>query len=242
MQPGKKQPKPWKNLPFDSPPGGEYFTGVIRIPVFPLGVVLLPRMPLPLHIFEERYQLMIARCLEEDLPFGVLLHRGNSILKTGCLARIESVINRYDDGRLDLLAAGTERFHVSRLHRELPYLEAEVTIFHDDPAQTRDEQEHTSAALRAIHHLEQFARTAGYDIDRAILEQLDHEELSFLLVTTDVFSSEQKQHLLESRSTLERMEEASRALQESYQRRLMEHRIRKILKKPDTEDITNFFN
>ncbi|SIP96753.1 hypothetical protein SAMN05920897_10221 [Alkalispirochaeta americana] len=242
MKPGKRQPKLWKNLPFDSFRKGQYFTGVMRVPVFPLGVVLLPRMPLPLHIFEERYQLMINRCLEEAHPFGVLFHTGSSILKIGCLAQIESVINRYNDGGMDLLAAGTERFSVSRFHDDKPYLEAEVAIFHDEPPEPRNEAEEISAAQRAIHHLEQFARAVGYDIDRTILNNLDHEELSFLLATTDIFSTEEKQRLLESRSTLERMEEASRALQTSCQRRLMEHRIRKILNKTDTEDLTNLFN
>ena len=68
----------------------------MRIPVFPLGLVLMPRMPLPLHIFEERYRRMIGDCLETDSPFGVLLHTGTTIQTVGCMARIESVINRYD--------------------------------------------------------------------------------------------------------------------------------------------------
>ncbi|HNO12443.1 MAG TPA: LON peptidase substrate-binding domain-containing protein, partial [bacterium] len=43
-----------------------------KIPLFPLGVVLFPGMPLPLHIFEERYKAMISECLEQQSVFGVV--------------------------------------------------------------------------------------------------------------------------------------------------------------------------
>ena len=74
-----------------------------KIPLFPLGLVLLPKMNLPLHIFEERYKLMISECLADSRPFGILYFDGDSIHSSGCTARITEVVERYDDGRMDIL-------------------------------------------------------------------------------------------------------------------------------------------
>ena len=81
----------------------------------------------------------------------------------------------------------------------------------------------------AVDDLQEFARVAGYSLDQTMLEQLSTEELSFLLATTDVFSTEEKQQLLEMRSTPDRMERATRAIGDSKDRLTMAHRIREIL-------------
>lgn len=212
-----------------------------RLPVFPLGLVLMPRMPLPLHIFEERYRTMIARCLEEEIPFGVLLHTGTTVQSVGCLAEIESVLNRYDDGRLDVLTVGTQRFNATAMYEDQPYLEADVDIFHDEPVPPEQETELTSLSDTAIRDLTEFARVAGYEVDTAMLEGLSPEELSFLLATTDVFSTEEKQQLIELRSTAERMRRATRALDAGRERRAMTQRIQEMLGSDD-EDINHLFN
>ena len=72
-----------------------------RIPLFPLDVVLLPAMALPLHIFEPRYRLMIARCLDEKIEFGMILATNNNLATMGCTAKIVRKIRDYPDGRLD---------------------------------------------------------------------------------------------------------------------------------------------
>ena len=102
-----------------------------KIPLFPLGVVLLPDMQLPLHIFEERYKRMIADCLAEDIPFGIVLFDGQSIRAVGCLARITEVMERYDDGRLDIMTRGEERFVIQELIEDRAYMEARVFFFDD---------------------------------------------------------------------------------------------------------------
>ena len=78
----------------------------IKIPLFPLGLVLLPQMPLPLHIFEERYKLMIGECLEKNEEFGIVYFNGTDIQAIGCTASIHKVVKRYNDGRLDILTRG----------------------------------------------------------------------------------------------------------------------------------------
>lgn len=212
-----------------------------RLPMFPLGLVLMPRMPLPLHIFEERYRAMIGRCLDEELPFGVLLHTGSTVQTIGCLASIDSVINTYKDGRMDILTVGTERFRVGAMHEAQSYLEADVEVFHDDTIEGDQQTRVGQLASSAIEDLVEFAHEAGYDVDITLLEQLSYEELSFLLATTDVFSTEEKQQLIELRSTADRMQRAARALDAGREKRSMTRRIKTMLGKDD-EDITHLFN
>ena len=85
-------------------------TGHQIIPLFPLGVVLLPQMELPLHIFEERYKVMINECLEQDRNFGVVHYVGTDIRTMGCTAKILDVIKQYEDGRMDIVTRGKTRF------------------------------------------------------------------------------------------------------------------------------------
>jgi Lon protease-like protein len=77
-----------------------------RIPLFPLGLVLLPGMALPLHIFEERYKQMISECLAARTSFGIIWFDGQSIHSVGCTARVIKVLHRYEDGRMDILTKG----------------------------------------------------------------------------------------------------------------------------------------
>ncbi len=104
-----------------------------RIPLFPLEVVLLPGAPLPLHIFEPRYKEMIGLCLERRVEFGVVLQRASQIVTTGCTAEILKLLQRYPDGRMDVLTAGRTPFAIEELIDEKAYYEARV-VFLDDEA------------------------------------------------------------------------------------------------------------
>src|SRR6476469_494249 len=99
-----------------------------RLALFPLNTVLFPGMPLPLHIFEERYKLMIGRCIEENRPFGVVLIRSGPEVGgpatphvVGTTAEI-SGWKRLEDGRLNLIVMGTERFRIVEVVRQEPYM------------------------------------------------------------------------------------------------------------------------
>ncbi len=102
------------------------------LPLFPLSFVLLPAMPLPLHIFEERYKEMIGEVISTEGEFGVVLAKEDGVVNIGCSARVERVVNRYPDGRLDLLAIGQRRFQITSLDQDKSYLRAEVDYFHDE--------------------------------------------------------------------------------------------------------------
>jgi Lon protease-like protein len=114
--------------------------GVTRIPLFPLRSVLCPGVALPLHVFEERYRLMVDRCLERDEPFGVVLIRAGrevgplsgAIAQVGTVAAIRRA-GRYPDGRFDILTVGQQRFHLEAVDSASePYLVGRVS-FLDEP-------------------------------------------------------------------------------------------------------------
>jgi Lon protease-like protein len=75
----------------------------ITIPLFPLGVVLMPQMPLQLHIFEERYKAMIGECLEKNKEFGVVDFDAKKLSKVGCTAKIVDVLKHYETGEMDIV-------------------------------------------------------------------------------------------------------------------------------------------
>lgn len=103
-----------------------------RIPLFPLGVVLFPGTRLPLHIFEERYKLMIGRCMQQQAPFGVILAIRDGIATIGCTAQILQVAKTYEDGRMDIITTGQSAYRVQELHHDQPYLEGDVEMLDDD--------------------------------------------------------------------------------------------------------------
>lgn len=102
-----------------------------RLPIFPLGLVLLPGEPVPLHIFEPRYKEMVHVCLDGDRPFGIVYASESAVADVGCTARIQRVATRYDDGRLDIVAVGEGRFRIGEVFRDRPYLSADVHALED---------------------------------------------------------------------------------------------------------------
>jgi Lon protease-like protein len=165
------------------------------LPLFPLEVVLLPGTPLPLHIFESRYKEMIAECLSNRAPFGVVRTIDDGIAKIGCTAEIVTVTKEYSDGRLDLVARGVERFEVLELNRERSFLRAEISLLSDDEPAPR------------------FVETVAVELHREILSLAgavqdisgaDPSGLSFHLAGSLPLELEFKQKLLGMRSENER--------------------------------------
>ncbi len=83
--------------------------------LFPLGIVLLPTEQLPLHIFEERYKELIGECLEHDGEFGLVYADDDGLRDLGTRARVIEVLTRFEDGRLNILVEGGERFRLTEL-------------------------------------------------------------------------------------------------------------------------------
>lgn len=109
---------------------------MMDLPLFPLNTVLFPGMPLNLHIFEERYKLMMNECIEKRQPFGVILINNNQPdtsrrVKTsliGCTAQI-SQVQPLREGRMNISAIGRERFRVTEFKYDRPYLYADVDLY-----------------------------------------------------------------------------------------------------------------
>jgi Lon protease-like protein len=105
--------------------------------MFPLGTVLFPTMVLPLHVFEERYRVLVRHCLDADRTFGVvLIERGSEVgggdvrTDVGTVAEIVEAA-RFEDGRYALAAVGTERLRVNAWLEDAPYPRADVELWPD---------------------------------------------------------------------------------------------------------------
>lgn len=84
----------------------------IELPIFELGLAIVPGERTPLHIFERRYRLMIAHCLERGVPLGIVLRDDGGARSVGCSAEVTEVVERYEDGRLDIVVTGSDPFRV----------------------------------------------------------------------------------------------------------------------------------
>jgi Lon protease-like protein len=104
-------------------------------PIFPLGLVALPFEYVPLHIFEPRYRTMFAECLERETEFGIVWATAAGLRSTGCACEITRVIERMEDGRLNVLTRGTRPFRIVAEQDDLPYPAATVEFLEDKPEQ-----------------------------------------------------------------------------------------------------------
>jgi Lon protease-like protein len=171
----------------------------MKIPLFPLDVVLFPGASLPLHIFEERYKEMIGICIDDESSFGVVRVQQEGLAVIGCTARIVRVLERYDDGRLDIVCQGSARFEIEMLESSRSFLEAEVDFFEDEGMEASRQQREECAAL----HFEAMA-LAGIEVTMMQLS-LDGP-VSFALASALPADLGFKQQLLAIRSDAERTE------------------------------------
>lgn len=169
------------------------------LPLFPLSLVLFPRTALHLHIFEERYKLMINNVLDDSGEFGVVLTLEQGLASIGCTARIDRVAKTYDDGRRDLESTGYRRFEIHDLDEELPYLRGRVTFFDDDPDPVPTPEPLVHKAIGGYYAMRSLKSGASLPEPR-----LTDHQLSFQLAQaiTDVHF---RQLILMSRSESERI-------------------------------------
>jgi Lon protease-like protein len=169
-----------------------------RFPLFPLGIVLLPHELVPLHIFEERYKLMIGECLENGSEFGIVWLADDGLKETGCSARITRVLERFDDGRMNVLVEGTSPFRLLRRIEDLPYPAGDVALLADE-----DDGEAEAAEAAQRRYADLVAEVTDERPDPETLGRLDAYGMA---ATLDV-ALEAKQMLLELRSERGRLEQ-----------------------------------
>jgi len=182
-------------------------TDAFELSLFPLNTVLFPGQLLPLHIFEDRYRLMVRRCLAEDKPFGVvLIRRGREVGGTaephqvGTVARIiESA--HLSDGAMDIVTVGAERFRIRRLLQDQPYLRGEVEFCPLPEPADADHVAQLTARVRSqvARYIELIAKAAGLGIQIAEMPQAPIQ-VSYLAAVAMQIDPAEKQTLLSSDS------------------------------------------
>ncbi len=163
-----------------------------NFPLFPLGIVALPTESVPLHIFEDRYRRLIEHCLAEEQEFGILWLSDDELKRTGCACEIERVLERMDDGRLNVLTRGTRPFVLVERQDELPY-PAGAVVF------AEDEQEELDAPA-ADSARELYAELVLQATDRELSAEELAELDAYRMAGTVEFELAAKQELLELRS------------------------------------------
>jgi Lon protease-like protein len=166
--------------------------------LFPLDVVLFPGTPLPLHIFEPRYKEMIGECLEQKTLFGVIRAQETNLADVGCTAEILAVTKTYDDGRMDIVAQGRERFELLEVNQERAFLRGEILYMADEPEKPSSEER-----ARAIELHRQILALAS--AEQALPEGED-SPLSYHLAGSLPLDLDFKQKLLGLRSEAQRIQ------------------------------------
>jgi Lon protease-like protein len=179
-------------------------------PLFPLGLVALPHELVPLHIFEERYRIMFDELLENEGEFGIVWSTDDGPRLVGCACEIEHVLERMEDGRLNVLTRGTRPFRIVERQADMPYPAATVEFLHD-----KDETEDPVAA--------DAARTAYAElVVEATDTEPDPDELAaksaYEMAATVDFGLDAKQGLLDLRSENARMRLVTRLFKAALKR------------------------
>jgi Lon protease-like protein len=179
-------------------------------PLFPLGLVALPHELVPLHIFEERYVIMFAELLENEREFGIVWSTDAGSRQVGCACEIEQVLERMEDGRLNVLTRGTRPFRIVERQEDMPYPAATVEFLEDKLEVTDDDA--ADAARAAYAEL--------------VVEATDHEpdpdelaaKSAYEMAATVDFGLDAKQGLLDLRSENARMRLVTRLFKAAVKR------------------------
>jgi Lon protease-like protein len=184
---------------------------VVRdFPLFPLGIVALPHELVTLHIFEERYRTMIGECLERGSEFGIVWAGDDGVRAVGCAMEITEVLERMDDGRMNILTRGTRPFRIVDERHDLAY-PAGTVEFVTDKAERADPK--TRADAHAAY---------GELVAQATDHAPDADELApltaYQMAATVDFGLDAKQGLLDLRSENARLRLVTRLFRAALQR------------------------
>ena len=208
-----------------------------ELPLFPLDVVLFPHMPLPLHIFEPRYRLMISRCLEGDRTFGVILASSGEDAGAPALVGCAAVIGGAQtlaDGRMNLHTTGMRRFRVSSVRELDAYLVGTCDWLDDAPWSQKPAHLDVHLLQRRVRwRLQCYLR--AYALSSKLVQPgievtgpSEAEEFSLFVAALLTLPNGQKQQLLELTDTATRLEleefllERAEIVQRAYARRMAE--------------------
>ncbi|MEX1055036.1 MAG: LON peptidase substrate-binding domain-containing protein [Rhodothermales bacterium] len=160
--------------------------------------MLYPRERLPLHIFEPQYKEMIGACLEQQIPFGIVLLDEGKMAGFGCTARITDVLAKYEDGRMDIVATGEQRFKLLELRQETSYMTGSIEL-----QQESNEPPGRDLTERAITQHMKLLELAGRTVRPSIYQ--DVRDVSFVMAHNSGLTLKQKQRVLELQGENERI-------------------------------------
>ena len=178
-------------------------------PIFPLPLVLLPTEVAPLHIFEERYKQMINRCLDDSSEFGIVWLGDDGLADVGCTARVTELIDRMDDGRMNILVRGGCPFRLLRRVDDLAYPAGDIELLEDDEVATA---EHSDAVRTSYAEV----------LEKATDERPQPEDLADMdaygMAATIELEPALKQQLLDTRSEDARLDIVADVFQNAVER------------------------
>jgi Lon protease-like protein len=184
-------------------------------PLFPLGIVALPSEGVPLHIFEDRYRRMIEHCLAAPpgtlgRSFGILWLSDEELKPVGCSCEVEQVLERTDDGRMNIIARGQRPFRLLERQEDLPYPAGVIEFLSDEE---QDSEPELAQAARELYS--ELVRQAT---DRELAPDELEEMSAYRMAATVEFDAEAKQELLELRSESARMRRLAALLEAAIER------------------------
>lgn len=185
---------------------------VEEFPLFPLGLVALPHEYVPLHIFEERYRTMIGECLERETEFGILWASDDEVQQTGCAMTVTRVLERMDDGRLNILTRGTRPFRIIEEVEHLSYPAGTVEFLADEEGPDDADAAYADGAREAYRLLVKQATDKDPDLDEL------SEMTAYAMAATVEFGLDAKQRLLDLRSEAARMKLVTRLFRAATKR------------------------
>jgi len=172
------------------------------IGIFPLGIVLFPESVIQLHIFEEKYKVLINHCLNTDINFGVNTVLSSKIQKIGCTAKIVDVLKKYPDGKMDIIVKGKRKYLIRKRNvGPFDYIEADIDLIDED---------NEYPDIQTIEECVRIYNTIAEEVKSLKLNKIDSS--LFYSITPSYFFAqkagltiEQKYHLLQLSSENKRL-------------------------------------
>lgn len=201
------------------PRGIRTLPGVAELGLFPLPLVLLPTERIPLHIFEPRYHELVQECLDTDGEFGLVLATGDgAVHEIGTRARVAGVMEQLDDGRMNIVVEGGERFRLLELTRGRSFQTGVVEPVEDDGEPPAGED-----VERALAIFRELAEAAESDVD---VPDAGTPDLDWELAARVDFGTDPKQELLATTSPAVRMRRLIELLETSLEAVKLEQTLR----------------
>ncbi len=170
---------------------------------------------------------MIGECLQSGSVFGVVYYTGENFYRIGCTAKLKQILKKFDDGRMNIMTEGVERFTIHQIMNDKPYLVGDVEILEDKNSDEPTELKALSVAASKL--FQDAVRHGAKDAVLPAIENLEAQELSFMIAASAGFNLDEKQAFLEMTSTSERLKKATSALRRMIDRQKVTKEIESII-------------